>query len=359
VGKLIALKSVALITAFLLFLMIIFMVTAVSAAAVDGYLVESREGALFFYGYEELLDSYALKVVGLPNGLFEDFYGKTPRALVFNDQYYDFAALISSRQAAEIKGLKFDLIGYTSAKGAKMVEIPQEMVLVSLREGKIMKTAVNQPLAQDQSMETKISPSTPPSQPVQATVVANNHSTVAEPDTSPVLVPESPGRQSETKLVEATRVTVERAQAWAAGNNANRRLIEIAPVYWEFGQITGINPEVLYAQAAYETGFGHFRGLVPASHNNWAGIKVAGATGNTTVDYDQFTSPEEGARAHFNHLSAYIGLVPVGEPHSRYYTIVRMPWAGTVKTLEELSGKWAPSAVYHERIVAMVNAIRN
>jgi len=349
------LNSKVLLTALILMLLI-FTASAVSAVTVDGFLAESRDGALFFYKYKTLLDSYALKVIGLSNGFFEDFYNKTPRALVLNDHYYDFAALINFRQEAEVKGIKFDLTDYTRAQGVKMVDAPQEMYFVSLREGIIVETAVKKTLAEGQSSGTNGSP---PLQPVQATAVANDHSTVSEPQPTPIISSEPPVSQPETKLVEAARVTVERAQAWAVSNKANQRFIQIAPVYWEFGQLTGINPEVLYAQAAYETGFGYFRGLVPASHNNWAGIKVAGSTGNTTADYEQFLTPEEGVRAHFNHLAAYIGLPPTGEPHRRYYSITKMPWAGSVQTLEELSGKWAPSTNYHQRILEMVDAIRN
>ena len=115
---------------------------------------------------------------------------------------------------------------------------------------------------------------------------------------------------------------------------------------------------MLYAQAAHETNFGHYTGQVPPAYNNWAGIKTANAAGDKPEDHEQFATPEDGVRAHFNHMAAYVGLKPIGEPHGRYFVVTRLSWAGSVKTVVELSGKWAPSATYHQRIVSMLNEMK-
>ena len=51
-------------------------------------------------------------------------------------------------------------------------------------------------------------------------------------------------------------------------------------------------------------------------------------------------------RGHFNHMSAYVGIAPVGEVHGRYNSVSKMSWAGSVKTLEQLGGKWCPDLYY-------------
>ena len=56
-------------------------------------------------------------------------------------------------------------------------------------------------------------------------------------------------------------------------------------------------------------------------------------------------------------MSAYVGLEPIGEPHGRYYVVKGLAWAGTVKTVEELGGKWAPRAGYGQSIVGLINAL--
>lgn len=151
---------------------------------------------------------------------------------------------------------------------------------------------------------------------------------------------------SETFLVGESEIPLEDAKAWAEKRGAHQRFIDIADIYWEYGELTGIRPEILYAQAAKETGFGKYGGAVIPEQNNWAGIKTKTAQGDRTEDHETFETPEDGVRGHFNHMSAYIGLEPVGEPHGRYFSVKSIKWAGTVRTLEELGGKWCPDLYY-------------
>lgn len=157
-----------------------------------------------------------------------------------------------------------------------------------------------------------------------------------------------------TPITGPPQATVAQAQAWAAKMGAHQRFISIAPLYWHYGQLTGIRPEVLYVQSAKETAYGRYGGAVTPDQNNWAGIKTANATGDRREDHQSFATPDDGVRAHFNHMCAYVGLKPIGEPHGRYYVVQGLSWAGTVKDIEELGGKWAPSASYGIDIVKML-----
>lgn len=145
--------------------------------------------------------------------------------------------------------------------------------------------------------------------------------------------------------------TVQQAQEWARRRQAHARFIAIAPDYWRYGALSGIRPEALYAQSAKETAFGRFGGAVQPGQNNWAGIKVRSPKGDSTADFETFDTPEEGVRAHFNHMCAYVGLEPVGIPHGRYWVVLAQPWAGQVRFVEELGGKWALGADYGVSIV--------
>lgn len=166
--------------------------------------------------------------------------------------------------------------------------------------------------------------------------------------------------KSETPIKSESKVSVEQAIKWAQKSNASDMFIEAAEYYWKYGELTGICPEILYAQSAKETKFGNYGGNVVKEQNNFAGIKIAGATGDTTYDHESFASIEDGVRGHFNHMMAYVGGEPIGEPHQRYYSTSKMSWAGTVKTLEELGGKWCPDLYYgysilHNYIEPMMN----
>ncbi len=152
-------------------------------------------------------------------------------------------------------------------------------------------------------------------------------------------------------------VPLAQIKQWAKNKGAHQRFIDIADLYYKYSQLTGINLEFIYAQSAHETGFGKFTGNVVPEQNNWAGIKTKNASGDTRDDHEWFISPEDGVRAHFNHISAYLGLQPVGQPHGRYYVVLTTPWAGTIRYVEELSGKYAPASTYHTKIIQYMKEI--
>ena len=155
----------------------------------------------------------------------------------------------------------------------------------------------------------------------------------------------------DTTIIGSPKITVEQAKAWAKDRGGSEKYINVADAYWYYGELMGIRPEILYAQAGWETNFGKYTGVVTEDMNNWAGIKVYGRNDDAKDAHETFATPEEGARGHFNHMSAYIGVEPVGEPHARYHSVKSLAWAGTVKTLEELGGKWCPDEEYGFKIL--------
>lgn len=149
-----------------------------------------------------------------------------------------------------------------------------------------------------------------------------------------------------TDIMGPSKTEYERAQVWAIKKGAHKRFVDIAPVFWDYGKKTNINPEVLYAQAAKETAFGNYTGSVKPHMNNWAGIKTNKANGDKTYDHEIFASPEDGVRGQFNHMGIYVGVDPIGTPHDRWYVTSKIKWAGTVKKVEDLGGRWAPHPDY-------------
>lgn len=166
-------------------------------------------------------------------------------------------------------------------------------------------------------------------------------------------IAEAMGLQKEagTPIMGPPQATIGQAQAWAKSRGAHQRFIGIAPAYWNYGQKTGIRPEVAYAQAAKETAFGRYGGAVDPAQNNWCGVKTATAAGDRPQDHESLPTPEDGVRAHFNHLAAYVGIPPIGKTHGRYNVVKSLSWAGTIRTVEELGARWAPAGNYGESIV--------
>lgn len=155
-----------------------------------------------------------------------------------------------------------------------------------------------------------------------------------------------------TPILGPASAAVDQARAWALGQKATEDFVSLAPLYWELAlQRGGVDPAVAYAQAAHETGFGRFGGLVRPEFHNPCGLKTKSASGNRPEDYQRFRDWREGVTAHLDHLALYAGAP--GYPRADTPDPRHFPWlAGQVKTVESLGGVWAPSPDYGRRIVA-------
>ncbi|MBO8161346.1 MAG: N-acetylmuramoyl-L-alanine amidase [Thermosipho sp. (in: Bacteria)] len=149
-----------------------------------------------------------------------------------------------------------------------------------------------------------------------------------------------------TPILGEPKVTLEQMEIWAKNRGATDKFISAAKVYYKYGKLTGIRPDILYCQAAKETAFGNFGGAVTEDMNNFAGIKIKNPTGDKKSDHETFPTLDDGVRGHFNHMCAYVGISPIGQPHDRYYVVKSLSWAGTIKFVEELGGKWCPNKNY-------------
>lgn len=157
---------------------------------------------------------------------------------------------------------------------------------------------------------------------------------------------------SGTHIAGQAQATVEQAQEWASHKKAAQAFIDVAPIYWRIGAELGIRPEVGYAQAAKETGFGRFGGVISRGFHNWCGLKVTKGGDNTDpAAHARFPSDEVGVLAHLQHLALYAGVEVQGEiVDPRHFPSVR----GTAKTVESLGGKWAPATDYGKEIVDLL-----
>jgi len=157
-----------------------------------------------------------------------------------------------------------------------------------------------------------------------------------------------------------TTVTLQQAQEWARANGAHQRFIDVAPLYWEIAPRYEIPPDVAYAQAAKETNYGHYTGVVPADYHNWAGIKTAAGGGNDDpAAHARFANDRLGVLAHIQHLARYAGAqgLPAGDP------LVDPRWLRVTKftsTVEGLGGpdSWAPASDYGADVAAITQRIR-
>jgi hypothetical protein len=145
-------------------------------------------------------------------------------------------------------------------------------------------------------------------------------------------------------------------------------LEELAKLYVKYGKRFGIRADMAWAQMIHETGYGQYGGDVHPEQNNMVGI---GATGGG-VPGNSFATAELGVIAQYAHLAWYLYPDHVSDP---YCALVTQPTdgpitapgdprhfvqesgsvhKGNVRTVYELSGKWATGGTYGSAIQAIV-----
>jgi hypothetical protein len=173
----------------------------------------------------------------------------------------------------------------------------------------------------------------------------------AVPVASEALSEQNYGNQQHFILGPAA-VTAEQAQAWARSRGATETFVELAPLYWRLaGKHGGVNPAGAYAQAAKETAFGRFGGVVDESFKNPCGLKTSGGGRSSDPKAHQcFSAWEIGVAAHLDHLALYAGAPGYPKqdtPDPRHFVSIK----GKAVAFEDLGGKWAPSPDYGTSIV--------
>ena len=154
-------------------------------------------------------------------------------------------------------------------------------------------------------------------------------------------------------IIGLPRIPVGQAQAWAKSRGATQWFIDLAPLYWELASKRGgVKPEVAYAQAAKETRFGNFGGVIPGPEwHNPCGFKTkSGGANDDPNAHARFPDDRTGVMAHLDHLALYAGAVgypKANTPDPRHFPSIE----GKAQTVEALGGHWAPSADYGASIV--------
>lgn len=155
-----------------------------------------------------------------------------------------------------------------------------------------------------------------------------------------------------TFIVGTPRTAVDNAQLWAAHRKATPEFVGLAPLFWQIAPTRGgVRADIAYAQSAKETGYGRFGGVIDATFKNPCGMKITAGGSNSDPDaHQRFATWEEGITACIDHLALYAGAPGyprADSPDSRHFPFL----IGTARTVEELSGKWAPSPDYGFSIV--------
>lgn len=153
------------------------------------------------------------------------------------------------------------------------------------------------------------------------------------------------------KIISKTEVTAAQAKKWAQSKGATDTFADLAKLYWKYAEeCGGVNPGIAYVQAAKETGYGRFGGVLDESYNNPCGMKTSSGGGDYDKEaHQRFNSWDEGVQAHMDHLALYAGAdgYPKANTYDpRHFVTIK----GKATTTNSLGGKWAPSQTYGEEI---------
>lgn len=160
------------------------------------------------------------------------------------------------------------------------------------------------------------------------------------------------------KIISKTEVTAKQAKEWAKSKGATSEFSDLAELYFKYSSDCGdVNPALAFVQAAKETGYGKFGGVLDASYHNPCGLKIeAGGDDSDSNAHVKFDSWKEGVQAHMDHLALYAGAS--GYPKSDSYDQRQFKTIkGTAKTVGDLGGKWAPSTSYGTEVAALYDEL--
>lgn len=145
---------------------------------------------------------------------------------------------------------------------------------------------------------------------------------------------------------------------WAKNKKASQLFLDIVPILYNTAVKEGVDPTLVVAQCAKETGYCKFGGVLDASFKNTCGLKISkGGNCSDPNAHMRFKSWEDGALAQVQHLALYAGKqgYPLANPiDPRHFSYIK----GKCKTVESLSNNWA-GATYGQDIVRMMKEIIN
>ena len=168
-------------------------------------------------------------------------------------------------------------------------------------------------------------------------------------------------------IVSEVDTSLETIEAWARSKNATETFVGLAKLYKKYAESRGgVNWVLAYVQAAKETGYGRFGGVLDESYHNPCGLKNPSGGGDYDANaHKKFDNWEQGVIAHLDHLALYAAAE--GYPKTTYvdswknealasnetYDPRHTGWFGTTsgilgkaKDALSLTGSWASDSDY-------------
>lgn len=147
--------------------------------------------------------------------------------------------------------------------------------------------------------------------------------------------------------------TVAQMKKWAQNiSTSTTTFINNADYVYSYAKQVGVNPCLVYAQYAYETGYGSYPGQVSVNNKNTCGLK------NPNGTWAAFATWELGIEAHIDHLALYAGAPGyprANSPDPKHFNYL----LGCATTIDEMGLKWANGQIdYATRLKGFMQKIQ-
>jgi len=178
--------------------------------------------------------------------------------------------------------------------------------------------------------------------------------TPAAPAEKTVTVPDNDQWQS-ISIMGESMVSSAELKRLALKNNPNAP--DLADLYIKIGKEYGIRGDIAFCQAAKETGWWKYGGLVQPEQNNYCGLSATGKAATADEDlrgadpdrvwFEEgrhgafFDTPATGVEAHIQHLYAYATTAPLPAGKDLLSPRFALIKRGNAVNWEDLGGKWA------------------
>ena len=163
------------------------------------------------------------------------------------------------------------------------------------------------------------------------------------------------GQWQSISILGESMVSSKELTRLARENNPNAP--DLAELYISIGREYGIRGDIAFCQAAKETGWWKYGGLVEPEQNNYCGLSATGTAATAEEDlrgadpervwFEEgchgafFDTPATGVEAHIQHLYAYATTAPLPSGKSILSPRFALIKRGNSVNWEDLSGKWA------------------
>jgi beta-N-acetylglucosaminidase len=116
----------------ILSMLLLLTLSAPASAAIIGFVAEGPDGIYYEYNYDDLVESYVARILGISAPMYDD-YAKKPVKVILDsvNSYVDYNDVLEAYVSSIISGTSFDVNVYTASAKVKKATMPSSILVVT------------------------------------------------------------------------------------------------------------------------------------------------------------------------------------------------------------------------------------